>query len=217
MGCERTRRQGRAECGVDMKTVFADGAGIREAVHVLRRGGVIAFPTETTYGLGCDPRNAKAVKRIFLIKGRVESKPLQLIAESLKQVKRLAAMTTVEQQLTSKHWPGPLTLLVSLQRGKKLAPKVSPNRIIGIRVSSSAFARLLAKAFGHPIAATSANRSGSTPAFSGRGVVRAFEGFSDTPDLLIDAGRLPRRVPSTVARVHADGTVEVLRKGSIRV
>lgn len=190
---------------------------LQAAVRVLKRGGVIAFPTETTYGLGCDPRNAKAVKKIFQIKGRSESKPLQLIAGSLAQVQQLALLTSIEKRILARYWPGPLTLLVALRSGKKLVKHVSPKRVIGIRVSSSDVARQLALAFGHPIATTSANRSGSPPAFSGRGVIRAFSSFPDQPSLLLDIGSLPRRKPSTVARIQADGSVDIFRQGSVRI
>lgn len=189
---------------------------IRAACLVLQKGGVIAFPTETTYGLGCDPRNARAVKEIFQIKGRVETKPLQLIAGSLAQVQRLAVMTAAEKRLASRYWPGPLTLLLRLRQEMNIAKQVSPKHIIGIRVSSSECVRDLVRAFGHPIAATSANRSGSTPAFSGRGVVRAFAEFPHAPDLVLDRGALPRRKSSTVARVREDGEIEILRQGAVR-
>lgn len=192
-------------------------AALQAAVRVLKCGGVIAFPTETTYGLGCDPRNAKAVKKIFQIKGRSESKPLQLIAGSLAQVQQLALLTSIEKRILARYWPGPLTLLVALRSGKKLVKHVSPKRVIGIRVSSSDIARQLALAFGHPIATTSANRSGSPPAFSGRGVIRAFSSFPDQPSLLLDIGSLPRRKPSTVARIQADGSVDIFRQGSVRI
>ncbi len=195
----------------------SERAALRAAVRVLKRGGVVAFPTETSYGLGCDPRNARAVKQIFKIKGRDEGKPLQLIAGSLAQVSRLAPLDGPAGRLGRRYWPGPLTLLVSLRRGIRLAPNVSPHRMIGIRVSSSAFTRKLALAFGHPIAATSANRSGNTPAFSGRGVQQAFLGHAVRPDLLLNSGSIPRRKPSTVARVRPDRTIEVLRQGSIRL
>jgi L-threonylcarbamoyladenylate synthase len=190
---------------------------IRLAVKTLRLGGVIALATETTYGLACDPRNAKAVNRIFQIKGRVESKPLQLIAGTLAQVNRLAQLTKEEKCLGDTYWPGALTLLVKLRSTIKLAPRVSPRRVIGVRISSDEFVRSLANAFGHPIAATSANRSGEIPAFSGSGVIKAFTKFRAQPDLILDAGRIPRRKPSTVARVKKDGRIEILREGSIRL
>jgi L-threonylcarbamoyladenylate synthase len=189
---------------------------IREAVRALKRGDVIAFPTETTYGLGCDPRNAAAVRRIYRIKGRDNGKPLQLIAGSLAQVRRLAVLSKPVAKLVRKHWPGPLTLLLPLRPSVKLPSKVNPKRIIGIRVTSSAFVRELSLAFGSPIAATSANRSGRPSSYSGRAVVRAFVS-GEKPDLLIDIGALPKRRPSTVARVKDNGTVEVLRRGPVRL
>jgi L-threonylcarbamoyladenylate synthase len=190
---------------------------ISEAVRVLKRGGVIALPTETTYGLACDPRNAKAVAKIFKIKGRNERKPLQLIASTFRQVEQLAALTQSERRLAKAHWPGPLTLLVRLKTGQKFPSRVNPKRIIGIRVTSSTLTRKLIQAYGYPIAATSANRSGSSPAFSKRGVERAFLKSVHRPDFILDGRALPRRKPSTVVRVKKDGVIEVLRRGSIRL
>lgn len=190
---------------------------LKEAVRVLKKGGVVAIPTETTYGLVCDPRNAKAVRKIFRIKGRDEGKPLQLIAASRTQVTALAALNPFAKKSIMKHWPGPLTLLLPLKKGIRIAPKVSPKRTIGIRVSSAPIVRALARAFAHPVAGTSANRSGNTPAFSSQGVVDAFKDYPAKPDLLIDAGSIPRNKPSTVARIHDDGRVEIFRQGAIRL
>ncbi len=190
---------------------------LQEAVSVLRRGGVVAFPTETTYGLGCDPRNVRAVKKIFLIKGRKENKPLQLIASSFLQVNAWAELSSAEKMIAKKYWPGPLTLLVKLREGNKLAPQVCPERVIGIRISSGTVVRRLARAFGFPIAATSANPSGLPPARSGREVERVFRDSSHKPDFIIDDDRLPKRKPSTVARVRQNGEVEIFRQGAIRL
>ena len=192
-------------------------AAVKAAVSVLRRGGVIALPTETTYGLACDPRKPKAVAMIFRIKGRDETKPLQLIAGSMPQVKRFASLNKSEKAIASRHWPGPLTLLVGLRAGQTLAPRVNPKKVIGVRVTPSEIAAGIALALGCPVAATSANRSGSTPAFSGKGVVKAFQGFKYRPDLVLDFGSLPRRKPSTVARIKEDGSIEILRRGAVRL
>jgi L-threonylcarbamoyladenylate synthase len=194
-----------------------EAAAIRAAVRILKKGGVIAMPTETVYGLACDPRNAKAVKQIFKIKGRADDKPLQIIAGSLKQVTALATLNGPTKKIVSRHWPGPLTLLIPLKSGIKLVPKVSPKRTIGIRVSSSVFIQKLALAFGLPIAATSANVSGQPPASSGRGVLHAFQDRKIRPDVLLDAGSIPKRKPSTVAQIHDDGRVEVFRPGAIKL
>jgi L-threonylcarbamoyladenylate synthase len=191
-------------------------AALKAAVSVLKRGGVVAFPTETVYGMGCDPRDARAVRRVYAMKGRGESKPLQLIAGSLAQVKKIAQIDRANARVIKKRWPGPLTLLLPLRKGVKLALRISPKRTIGIRVSSHSFVRELAKRFGSPIAATSANRSGRAPAASGRGAARAFKD-DPKPDLLLDFGSIPKRKPTTVARIRKDGSVAILRQGGIRL
>lgn len=177
------------------------------AVRVLRRGGVIAFPTETTYGLGCDPRNAQAMRRIYAIKGREKRKPFLLVASSVAQAGRVADLSRLSPRLR-RYWPGPVTFVLPAKKGKGN---------VAIRVSSSPVVCRLCRAFGHPIVATSANRSGEPDCRSGRAVARAFAKRRERPDLILDAGALPRRKPSTVARVHEDGTIEVLRQGAIRI
>lgn len=190
---------------------------IRQAAQVLKAGGVIAIPTETVYGLACDPHNPKAVKKIFAIKGRKEDKPLQLIASSLAQVDSLADISPYERKVIKAHWPGPLTLLLSLKPDIKFAPHVSPKKIIGIRVTSSPIAKAIAKSFDHPIAATSANRSGSSPAVSGQGVKRAFKNFEYQPDYILDIGAIPKNPPTTVASINDDGSVIIHRQGAVKL
>lgn len=190
---------------------------IQQAVAILKQGGVIAIPTETVYGLACDPYNPKAVKKIFAIKGRKEDKPLQLIASSLAQVELLADINPEERKVIKAHWPGPLTLLLNLKPDIKLAPHVSPKKIIGIRVTSSPIAQAIAKSFGGAIAATSANRSGSSPAVSGLGVKRAFKKFEYQPDYILDIGVIPKNQPTTVASINDDGSVIIHRQGAVKL
>ncbi len=192
-------------------------AEIRQAVTVLKQGGVIAIPTETVYGLACDPRNAEAVKKIFAIKGRDDGKPLQLIASSFSQVQTLANLSAPELKITKKYWPGPLTLLVDLKPDIKLAPQTCPNQTIGIRVTSSPVAGAIAEAFGHPIAATSANRSGMSPAVSGLGVTRAFQKYEHQPDFILDIGAIDKNLPTTVARIDKDGKAIIYRQGAVEL
>jgi len=190
---------------------------IEAAVQILKSGGVIAIPTETVYGLACDPRSVGAVKKIFAIKGRDEGKPLQMIASGMDQVNRIADLTNQEKKLAKKYWPGPLTLLIKLKKDIKLAPQVSPKKIIGIRVTSSQIAQEIAKGFGYPIAATSANRSGSTPAVSGRGVKAAFKNLESKPDFVLDVGAISKNQPTTVASVSEDGKITIHRQGEIQL
>jgi L-threonylcarbamoyladenylate synthase len=190
---------------------------IKNAVHVLNSGGVIAIPTETVYGLACDPRNTNAVKKINAIKGRDDGKPLQLIAASFNQVNELSDLKPAELKVAKKYWPGPLTLLVSLKDNIKLAPQVNPNKTIGIRITSSDIASAIIDAFGYPIAATSANRSGSQPAVSGRSVKMAFKNHENHPDYILDIGAINKNLPTTVASIAEDGKVTVYREGSIKL
>lgn len=198
-------------------------AAVQAAVSVLRRGGVIAFPTETTYGLGCDPRDAKAIARIYRLKGREKKKPFLLVAADIKQVNRVAILGAQRaaplRKITQRHWPGPLTLVLPLNVGARHAmpPPIRPKGEIAIRVSSSHLVQELTRAYGFPIVSTSANRTGEPDARSGKAVTKIFSGTGPRPDLVLDIGSLPRRKPSTVARVGDDGSVEVLRRGAVRL
>lgn len=181
---------------------------LKQAVTSIRNGGVIAYPTETVYGLGCDPRNAKAVGRIYAIKGREKKKPLLLVASSIAQVKKVARLTGASYKLARHYWPGPLTLVLPAKKGKNE---------IAIRVSSSKFVQALTRAYGFPIVSTSANKSGEKECRSGQAVVRKFQHQKHKPDLLIDVGSLPKRKASTVVRVREDGKVEILRSGFVKI
>ncbi|MFA6429976.1 MAG: L-threonylcarbamoyladenylate synthase [Patescibacteria group bacterium] len=188
--------------------------GIRRAVRQLKKGGVIAFPTETTYGIGCDPRDGRAVRRVFRLKGRDPSKPLLLVAASLAQVECVADLSGPSRELARAHWPGPLTLILPVKRDAGLARGAFVAGEVAIRVSSSAIVRRLTHAFGFPIVATSANHS-NQPECRSATAVRFL--FADRLDEIVDGGTLPRRAVSTVARVLEDGTIEVARKGAVRL
>lgn len=184
---------------------------LQTAVVILRRGGAVAFPTETTYGLGCDPRNRRAVERVFTIKGRDRKKPLLLVAGSWSQVECVARLSPMTRQLARQYWPGPLTLILPARPGANLARGVVVNGEVAIRYSSSPIVRRLTRRFGFPIVATSANLSGQVDSRSVRGVERS--GLS--VDSIIDGGALPRRKPSTVARMKKDGAIEIIRQGAV--
>lgn len=195
-------------------------AAVQAAVSVLKRGGVIAYPTETTYGLGCDPRNAKAIARIYRFKGREKKKPFLLVAASISQVKLVAKIERLRKdspiiRIMATYWPGPLTLVLPARTG--LDKSVVPQKEVAVRVSSSRLVRRIAEAFGFPIVSTSANKTGEPDARSGQAVRKMFSGTGPRPDLVLDIGSLPRRKPSTVARVGDDGSVEILRRGAIRL
>jgi L-threonylcarbamoyladenylate synthase len=174
---------------------------LQHAVAVLKNGGVVVFPTETAYGLAADPANIKAMRRVYLIKGREPTKHVPFIAADLPMAVRFARLSPPLITLAKKHWPGPLTLV-----GKKAA----------IRVSAHPVARALSKGLGRPIVSTSANISGEPACYSVRAVKKQFIGRSFQPDFYLDRGVLPRRKPSTLVKEER-GKMIVLRQGRIRV
>ena len=184
---------------------------LKKAVLVLRRGGVITFPTETSYGLGCDPRDARAVRRIFKIKGRDARNPLLLVAGSWAQVERVAHLSAKVKRLAKQYWPGPLTLILPLRKEARLADGVAYKGEVSVRYSSSADVRRLTRRFGFPIVATSANISGQ-PACRSAKEIRS---VNLEVDFIVDGGLLPLRKPSTVARMYGDGRIDVVRAGAI--
>jgi L-threonylcarbamoyladenylate synthase len=186
-------------------------AALAEAVRILRSGGVVAFPTETSYGLAADPTDAAAVARIYAIKSRDAGKPLPLIAASTPQVRRIAALNGRAAALARDHWPGPLTIVLPIRAALASA---AGKDTCAVRIPGSAAARALADAFGKAVTSTSANISGDEPLYSGAAVRRVFAARGESPDLLLDAGTLPRRAASTIVEVR-HGTIVVLRAGAI--
>jgi L-threonylcarbamoyladenylate synthase len=179
------------------------------AAHI-RRGGVVAYPTDTLYGLGADPCASDAVQRVFEIKGRPDDKPLPLIASSNEAAERVVGFTPLARRLAAGFWPGPLTLL--LPATAPIAPEVHQGRVrIGIRVPNSAIARALAAAAGGVLTATSANRSGSESSDDPETVaLLARHGL----DVLLDGGRSPGGLPSTIVDASAQ-TPALVRPGAV--
>ena len=188
-----------------------DEEKLAEAVRVLREGGVVAFPTETFYGLGADARNEAAVEKIFRIKGRNFRNPLSVIVandrEVIPLVEKIPAAATILMQT---FWPGPLTLIF------RAAPSVSSRLTggtgkIGIRVSSHPIARFLAAGLAGPLTATSANPSGGPECSSADAVIRT---LGDLPDAVIDGGETPGGAGSTILDVTVFPP-RILREGAI--
>ncbi len=201
---------------------YDESALIRAGVEALRRGEVIAFATETTYGLGCDPRNANAVERIFTMKGRDLTKPLLLVAADETQVEAVVDLDALSdparqmfERLSFSFWPGPLTLVLPVRVSAELSPGVAPVGEVAVRMSSSDFVQALTTAFDFPIIATSANMAGEKECVSGLAVNKVFANRPSQPDLILDVGTLPRKNVSTVARILSTGDIEVIRQGEI--
>jgi L-threonylcarbamoyladenylate synthase len=174
---------------------------LRPAVAALRREGVVAFPTETFYGLAADPRSPVAVRKVFSLKRRPPDQPLPLIAASVAQVRdHVGVMTPLAERLASKGWPGPLTLILPASRHLCDDVHLGTGRV-AVRVPGHAVARALADSAGHAVTSTSANFSGEAAASTAEEVSSA---FGDTIDVLIDGGRTPGGLPSTIVDATSD-------------
>lgn len=187
---------------------------IEEAIALLKSGGVIVYPTETSYGLGCDATNLAAVERIFAIKGRPESKALSVILPSLKEATKYVFLRTYSSRLAAHYWPGPFTLVVERQPTSPLSPHCASRNRHAIRVSSHPVAAALASGLGVPIVATSANISGTGDLYKIADVLATYEGSTNEPDAYIDGGDLPVVPPSTIVELGQEG-FKVLRQGGL--
>ena len=186
-----------------MKTIIVktgDRRAITLTVAKLRKGGIIIYPTETAYGMGADFANARAVTKIYRAKRRPKEKLLSVIVGSSKIAKRYVRMDKSTERLANRFMPGPLTLVSASKTNKSS---------IAWRIPSHWLALEIAKRFGRPITATSANIAGQPPLYKFNDVLRTFEG---KVDVIIDAGNLPKRTPSTIFDVL---TMKMLRKGPI--
>ena len=187
---------------------------IKKAIAIIKSGGVVAAPTETAYGLIADAMSPQAVKKIFLIKGRSKIKPLPLIAASSAMVKKFFHLNKRESDLAKKYWPGPLTLLLKPKNKFPNALALGRKKL-AVRVSSSRAIRKISAAVGNPVTATSANKSGAGECYSAMCVEKAFRDIKKTPDMILDAGALARKLPSTIIEVSGD-KIKVLRQGQIK-
>ncbi len=175
---------------------------IRSAAQALLSGGIVAFPTETVYGLGVCADNNAAIDNLYSVKQRPRDKKLSImIAEPDDVAKHVEQIPPIARRLISSFWPGPLTIVFDLPG----------NRTVGIRNSSHHVVRDLLKAAGKSIVSTSANVSGRPPATDAQQVVT---NFSDKVDVVLDGGSAEAGKPSTVTKI-VDNTFEIIRHGVI--
>jgi L-threonylcarbamoyladenylate synthase len=180
------------------------------AVEALRRGEIVAFPTETYYALGVDALDELALARLRLLKGRKE-KAISVLVDGPEMLGGLVSKVSPRAAaLMRGHWPGALTLALPARRGIP-APLVSEG-CIAVRQSPHPTAQALVARFGRPITATSANKAGEPPATTAEAVDEAFEGRCR----ILHGGSTPGGQPSTLARVRGD-KVEILRRGAVDI
>jgi L-threonylcarbamoyladenylate synthase len=184
---------------------------ISVAVAALKQGEVIAFPTETLYGLGADALNASAVEKVYRLKGRDPANPIPvLVADRAMLGVLVTEIPPLAESLITAFWPGALTLVLPAREDIPAA-LLNSSRGIGVRISSQPIATELVQRLGRPLTATSANLSGKPPAHT---VEEARNYFAADIAVFVDGGALVSKTGSTVAMISRD-TVKIIREGEI--
>ncbi|HEY6193359.1 MAG TPA: L-threonylcarbamoyladenylate synthase [Bacteroidota bacterium] len=184
---------------------------VSKAAEVIRKGGVLLYPTDTIYGLGCDALNGAAIQRVFEIKRRADDKPALVLIQDGAMLDMLAAeFPPIASKLAKRFWPGPLTIIFKSRWDLHPLLTGSGGRV-GVRIPDNDFCRRLLKETGVPIVSTSANISGT----EGPGDIGSLRSlFGGLVDLVVDAGEPASNLPSTVVDV-SHGILTIVREGVI--
>lgn len=194
-----------------MQPPYERHPALARALEVLRRGGLVAFPTESFYGLAADIGHEAALRSLYVAKGRNSSEPLLILVDGAAAAEGLAQrVSPLARRLMRVFWPGGLTLVFDADPSVSRLLTAGTGKI-GIRWSSHPLAAALPAGLGGPVTGTSANRSGSPPCVDAREVVAQLEG---RVDLILDGGRTAGLAPSTVLDVSGDAP-RILREGMI--
>ena len=198
--------------GVATRVMRADASAAAAAARALAEGGLVAFPTETVYGLGADARNGRGVARLFAAKGRPKFNPLISHVADLATARRLARFDPAAERLAGAFWPGPLTLVLPKLRDCPVSELATAGLdTIAVRMPDHPVARDILTAFGGPVVAPSANRSGHVSPTTAAHVLVDLEGRID---LLIDGGPTHVGIESTIVACLDDAVV-LLRAGGL--
>jgi L-threonylcarbamoyladenylate synthase len=203
----------KAQVGTSSGTpvIKADGAAIRRAAEALRAGALVAFPTETVYGLAADATNGRAVAAIFEAKGRPRFNPLIVHVPDLAAAEKLAEFTPAARRLAGAFWPGPLSLVLKRRTGGTLSDLVTAGLdTVALRVPDHPIARALLAAAGRPLAAPSANRSGHVSATTAQHVAAD---LGERIALILDGGPAAHGIESTVLDATGE-RIAMLRSGA---
>ena len=182
---------------------------VARCASIVKKGGVVVFPTDTTYGIGCDPYSDQAVERIFAIKGRDERKPLPVLAYNIEDAEKIVSLGDAGRILGKKYWPGALTIVASIIDKKISARVTAGNNSLAVRVPANECVLSLLKGCKY-LVGTSANSSGGKALKSAEEVLgSSLRGY----DALLDGGTVERGVESTI--VEITDIPKILREGAI--
>ncbi len=195
---------------VPVNAQVPETAAIQQGADVLKRGGLVAFPTDTLYALGANALSGDAIERVVAVKGRSRGKPLSVLVPSV-EVARSLAPETAEQvwAMAAACWPGALTIVV--RASLKLPTALTGTGTIGLRLPGGAVAGAVLRAFDGPVIGTSANKAGGPDPADAKTVQRAIGGLID---LILDGGRVTLGIPSTVLDC-TQTPARILREGAV--
>jgi L-threonylcarbamoyladenylate synthase len=182
---------------------------IKKAVKYIRQGKVLILPTDTVYGLMADAANKGAVERIFKIKNRPKEKPLPVFVKDLKSAEKIAKIDEKQKKFLKTAWPGKITAV--LKRKKKMKIFGMDKETIAIRIPKHKLMNETLRKLHRPVNQTSVNVSNKPPIIRIKEIIKHFQGRKYQPDLIIDAGNLPKSKPSKIVDLTL-GKIKILRK-----
>jgi len=201
-----------------VKILEQNKKNMNEIITALNNGAVLVLPTDTVYGLVCDAKNKKAVEKIYKIKKRPRSKPLPVFVRDFKMAKELAEIDKEQERILNKKWPGKYTFIL---KSKCQNPNVKSNpksktyginkETIALRIPRYKFLNDLLKKVDKPLAQTSVNISGQPSLNNIKEIIKIFSSQRNQPDLIIDAGNLPKNKPSVIIDL-TNSKIKILRK-----
>ena len=189
--------------------VNCDDNGIKKSVEIIENGGIIVFPTDTVYGIGCNPYNENAVKKIYEIKSREKIKSLPVLAYSIDIVKQIVIIDEFTEKIIKKYWPGPLTLILKL-KDQKLKKSLNLEDKIAIRIpNSECTLKLLNKC--SLLVGTSANVSGESSFTNPQEGMKNVKNY----DVFVDGGTITSKGESTIIEIENE-EIRIIREGALK-
>jgi L-threonylcarbamoyladenylate synthase len=190
--------------------VDCENKGIEKISQIIEKGGIVVFPTDTVYGIGCNPYNENAVKKIYEIKSRTKLKSLPVLAYSLDIVKEIALIDKFTEKIVEKYWPGPLTLILELT-DQKLKKSLNLENKIAVRIpDSKCTLKLLEKC--KLIVGTSANISGNSSYTNPDECIKNIKNY----DIFLNGGIITSKGESTIIEIKNE-EIKIIRKGALKI
>ena len=190
--------------------VNCNGKGIEKTAQIIEKGGIVIFPTDTVYGIGCNPYNENAVKEIYKIKSRTKLKSLPVLAYSLDIVKEITLIDEFTEKIIKKYWPGPLTLILELT-DQKLKKSLNLGNKIAVRIpDSKCTLKLLEKC--KLLVGTSANISGNSPYTNPDECIKNIKNY----DMFLNGGIITSKGESTIIEIE-NKEIKIIREGTLKI